>query len=135
MRILHTMLRVGDLQRSIDFYTRVLGMTLLRKSENSEYKYTLAFVGYGDEKDEAVIELTYNWGVSEYELGSAYGHIALEADDIYGTCDALRAAGAKITREPGPVKGGTTVIAFVEDPDGYKIELIEEKDAGRGLGN
>ena len=135
MRILHTMLRVGDLQRSIDFYTRVLGMKLLRKSENSEYKYTLAFVGYGDEKDEAVIELTYNWGVSEYELGSAYGHIALEADDIYATCEALRAAGAKITREPGPVKGGTTVIAFVEDPDGYKIELIEEKDAGKGLGN
>ncbi|MFM5602453.1 lactoylglutathione lyase [Aeromonas caviae] len=134
MRILHTMLRVGDLQRSIDFYTRVLGMTLLRKSENSEYKYTLAFVGYGDEKDESVIELTYNWGVSEYELGSAYGHIALEADDIYATCEALRAAGAKITREPGPVKGGTTVIAFVEDPDGYKIELIAKKDAGNGLG-
>ena len=128
------MLRVGDLQRSIDFYTRVLGMTLLRKNENNEYKYTLAFVGYGDEKDEAVIELTYNWGVSEYELGSAYGHIALEADDIYGTCDALRAAGAKITREPGPVKGGTTVIAFVEDPDGYKIELIAKKDTGTGLG-
>lgn len=135
MRILHTMLRVGDLQRSIDFYTRVLGMKLLRKSENSEYKYILAFVGYGDEKDEAVIELTYNWGVSEYELGSAYGHIALEADDIYATCDALRAAGAKITREPGPVKGGTTVIAFVEDPDGYKIELIAKKDAGSGLGD
>ncbi|MGL5497721.1 MAG: lactoylglutathione lyase [Aeromonas sobria] len=135
MRILHTMLRVGDLQRSIDFYTRVLGMKLLRKSENSEYKYTLAFIGYGDEKDEAVIELTYNWGVSEYELGSAYGHIALEADDIYATCDALRAAGAKITREPGPVKGGTTVIAFVEDPDGYKIELIAKKDAGTGLGD
>ncbi|HDO1323320.1 lactoylglutathione lyase [Aeromonas veronii] len=135
MRILHTMLRVGDLQRSIDFYTRVLGMKLLRKSENSEYKYTLAFVGYGDEKDEAVIELTYNWGVSEYERGSAYGHIALEADDIYATCDALRAAGAKITREPGPVKGGTTVIAFVEDPDGYKIELIAKKDAGTGLGD
>ncbi|HDX8372607.1 TPA: lactoylglutathione lyase [Aeromonas dhakensis] len=134
MRILHTMLRVGDLQRSIDFYTRVLGMKLLRKSENSEYKYTLAFVGYGDEKDEAIIELTYNWGVSEYELGSAYGHIALEADDIYATCEALRAAGAKITREPGPVKGGTTVIAFVEDPDGYKIELIAKKDAGSGLG-
>ena len=135
MRILHTMLRVGDLQRSIDFYTRVLGMKLLRKSENSEYKYTLAFVGYGDEKDEAVIELTYNWGVSEYELGSAYGHIALEADDIYATCEALRAAGAKITREPGPVKGGTTVIAFGEDPDGYKIELIAKKDAGTGLGD
>lgn len=135
MRILHTMLRVGDLQRSIDFYTRVLGMKLLRKSENSEYKYTLAFVGYGDEKEDAVIELTYNWGVSEYELGSAYGHIALEADDIHATCDALRAAGAKITREPGPVKGGTTVIAFVEDPDGYKIELIAKKDAGTGLGD
>ncbi|MFH7524964.1 lactoylglutathione lyase [Aeromonas sp. A5] len=135
MRILHTMLRVGDLQRSIDFYTRVLGMKLLRQSENSEYKYTLAFVGYGNEKDEAVIELTYNWGVSEYELGTAYGHIALEADDIYATCDALRAAGAKITREPGPVKGGTTVIAFVEDPDGYKIELIAKKDAGMGLGD
>lgn len=135
MRILHTMLRVGDLQRSIDFYTRVLGMKLLRQSENSEYKYTLAFVGYGDEKDEAVIELTYNWGASEYELGTAYGHIALEADDIYATCDALRAAGAKITREPGPVKGGTTVIAFVEDPDGYKIELIAKKDAGMGLGD
>ncbi|MEL3918542.1 lactoylglutathione lyase [Aeromonas enteropelogenes] len=135
MRILHTMLRVGDLQRSIDFYTRVLGMKLLRQSENSEYKYTLAFVGYGDEKDEAVIELTYNWGVSEYELGTAYGHIALEADDIYATCDALRAAGAKITREPGPVKGGTTVIAFVEDPDGYKIELIAKKDAAMGLGD
>ena len=134
MRILHTMLRVGDLQRSIDFYTRVLGMKLLRKSENSEYKYTLAFVGYGDEKDEAVIELTYNWGVSEYELGSAYGHIALEADDIYATCEALRAAGAKITRAPGPGKGGTTVIAFVEDPDGYKIEMIAKKDAGNGLG-
>lgn len=135
MRILHTMVRVGDLQRSIDFYTRVLGMKLLRQSENSEYKYTLAFVGYGDEKDEAVIELTYNWGVSEYELGTAYGHIALEADDIYATCDALRAAGAKITREPGSVKGGTTVIAFVEDPDGYKIELIAKKDAGMGLGD
>ena len=134
MRILHTMLRVGDLQRSIDFYTRVLGMTLLRKSENSEYKYTLAFVGYGDEKDEAVIELTYNWGVSEYELGSAYGHIALEADDIYATCEALRAAGAKITREPGPVKGGTTVIAFVTDPDGYKIELIQRAEGAGGQG-
>ena len=134
MRILHTMLRVGDLQRSIDFYTRVLGMTLLRKSENSEYKYTLAFVGYGDEKDEAVIELTYNWGVSEYELGSAYGHIALEADDIYATCEALRAAGAKITRDPAPVKGGTTVIAFVEDPDGYLIVRSAKKDAGNGLG-
>ena len=135
MRLLHTMLRVGDLQRSVDFYTNVLGMKLLRTSENPEYKYSLAFVGYGPETDEAVIELTYNWGVDSYELGTAYGHIALEADDIYATCEALRAAGAKITREPGPVKGGTTVIAFVEDPDGYKIELIAKKDAGTGLGD
>ena len=134
MRLLHTMLRVGDMDRSIAFYTEVLGMTLLRRKDYPDGQFTLAFVGYGDEKDEAVIELTYNWGVSEYELGSAYGHIALEADDIYGTCDALRAAGAKITREPGPVKGGTTVIAFVEDPDGYKIELIAKKDTGTGLG-
>jgi lactoylglutathione lyase len=134
MRILHTMLRVGNLDRSIKFYTEVLGMKLLRQSDNEEYKYSLAFVGYGEETDEAVIELTYNWGVESYELGTAYGHIALEAEDIYATCDALRAAGAKITREPGPVKGGTTVIAFVEDPDGYKIELINKKDAGKGLG-
>ena len=101
MRILHTMLRVGDLQRSLDFYTRILGMKLLRQSENTEYKYTLAFVGYGDEKDEAVIELTYNWGVSEYELGNAYGHIALEAEDIYATCEAIRAAGGTITSRTG----------------------------------
>jgi lactoylglutathione lyase len=134
MRILHTMLRVGNLERSIKFYTEVLGMKLLRQSDNEEYKYSLAFVGYGEETDEAVIELTYNWGVESYEPGTAYGHIALEAEDIYATCDALRAAGAKITREPGPVKGGTTVIAFVEDPDGYKIELINKKDAGKGLG-
>ena len=134
MRILHTMLRVGNLERSIKFYTEVLGMKLLRQSDNEEYKYSLAFVGYGEETDEAVIELTYTWGVESYELGTAYGHIALEAEDIYATCDALRAAGAKITREPGPVKGGTTVIAFVEDPDGYKIELINKKDAGKGLG-
>ena len=134
MRILHTMLRVGNLERSIKFYTEVLGMKLLRQSDNEEYKYSLAFVGYGEETDEAVIELTYNWDVESYELGTAYGHIALEAEDIYATCDALRAAGAKITREPGPVKGGTTVIAFVEDPDGYKIELINKKDAGKGLG-
>ena len=134
MRILHTMLRVGNLERSIKFYTEVLGMKLLRQSDNEEYKYSLAFVGYGEETDEAVIELTYNWGVESYELGTAYGHIALEAEDIYATCDALRAAGAKITREPGPVKGGTMVIAFVEDPDGYKIELINKKDAGKGLG-
>ena len=127
MRLLHTMLRVGNLQRSIEFYTNVLGMKLLRQSDNTEYKYSLAFVGYGEESEQAVIELTYNWGVESYELGTAFGHLALEAEDIYATCEALRAAGAKITREPGPVKGGTTVIAFVEDPDGYKIELLTAK--------
>jgi len=135
MRLLHTMLRVGDLQRSIDFYTNVLGMKLLRTSENPEYKYSLAFVGYGPETDEAVIELTYNWGVDSYELGTAYGHIALEVDNAAAACERIRKNGGNVTREAGPVKGGTTVIAFVEDPDGYKIELIEAKDAGRGLGN
>jgi lactoylglutathione lyase len=125
MRIMHTMLRVGDLERSIDFYTRVLGMQLLRKSDNTEYKYTLAFVGYGDEKDNAVLELTYNWGVSEYDLGDAYGHIALQVDDIYQAAEAIRDGGGVISREPGPVKGGKTVIAFVRDPDGYAIELIQ----------
>ncbi len=134
MRLLHTMLRVGNLDRSIAFYTDVLGMNLIRKSENEQYKYTLAFVGYGTEKEGAVIELTYNWGVEEYNLGSAYGHIALETDDIYATCEAIRNKGGSITREPGPVKGGTTVIAFVKDPDGYSIELINKKDAGQGLG-
>ena len=124
MRILHTMLRVGDLQRSLDFYTRILGMKLLRQSENAEYKYTLAFVGYGDEKDEAVIELTHNWGVSGYELGNGYGHIALEVDDVYKACEDIRARGGKITREPGPMKHGSSILAFVEDPDGYKIELL-----------
>ena len=135
MRLLHTMLRVGDLQRSIDFYTNVLGMKLLRTSENPEYKYSLAFVGYGPETDEAVIELTYNWGVDSYDLGNAYGHIALEVDNAAEACERIRSNGGNVTREAGPVKGGTTVIAFVEDPDGYKIELIEAKDAGRGLGN
>ena len=125
MRIMHAMLRVGDLDRSIDFYTRVLGMQLLRKSDNPEYKYTLAFVGYGDEKDNAVLELTYNWGVSEYDLGDAYGHIALQVDDIYQAAEAIRDGGGVISREPGPVKGGKTVIAFVRDPDGYAIELIQ----------
>lgn len=134
MRILHTMLRVGDLQRSIDFYTKVLGMTLLRTSENPEYKYTLAFVGYGTNPDHAELELTYNWGVDKYEMGSAYGHIAISADDIYKTCDKVRAAGGNITREPGPVKGGTTVIAFITDPDGYKVELIERADHAGGSG-
>lgn len=135
MRILHTMLRVGDLERSIKFYTEVLGMKLLRISENAEYKYTLAFVGYGDESENAVIELTYNWGVDKYDLGTAYGHIALGVDDIYATIEAIRAAGGKITREPGPVLGGKTVIAFAEDPDGYKIEFIANKEAQAALGN
>eukprot|EP01036_Dinobryon_divergens_P007003 gene7003-9313_t len=141
MRILHTMLRVGDLQRSIDFYTKVLGMTLLRTSENAEYKYTLAFVGYGTNPDHAELELTYNWGVDKYELGTAYGHIAISADDIVAACDAARANGGNVTREPGPVKGGSTVIAFITDPDGYKIEagrmedppgLLVAKPAGAG---
>ncbi|MGB2078174.1 MAG: lactoylglutathione lyase [Vibrio sp.] len=132
-RLLHTMLRVGDLDKSIEFYTKVLGMDLLRKSENTEYKYTLAFVGYGDESEGAVIELTYNWGTTEYDLGTGYGHIALGFDDIYATCDDLKAAGANVTREPGPVLGGSTHIAFVEDPDGYKIELIQRSQMSEGL--
>ncbi len=135
MRLLHTMLRVGNLQQSIDFYTRVLGMRLLRESENTEYHYNLAFVGYTDESTGAVIELTYNWGVDKYDLGNAYGHIALGVDDVAATCNRIRNDGGKVTREAGPVKGGTTIIAFVEDPDGYKIELIENKHAERGLGN
>ena len=129
MRLLHTMLRVGDLQRSIDFYTKVLGMNLLRTTERPEQKYSLAFVGYGTNPDHAEIELTYNHGVSAYEMGSAFGHMALGVPDVYGACDRIRAAGGNITREPGPVKGGNTVIAFVTDPDGYKIELIERKEA------
>lgn len=135
MRILHTMLRVTDLERSIKFYTEVLGMRLLRTSENPQYKYTLAFLGYGDESETAVLELTYNWGVDFYELGTAYGHIAIGVDDIYATVDAVRNAGGKVTREAGPVLGGTTVIAFVEDPDGYKIEFIANRDAQKALGN
>jgi lactoylglutathione lyase len=134
MRILHTMLRVGDLQRSIDFYTKVLGMKLLRTSDNPEYKYTLAFVGYGSNPEHAELELTYNYGVTSYEQGTAYGHLALSAEDIYAACEAVRANGGVISREPGPVKGGTTVIAFVTDPDGYKIELIERKNDGAGSG-
>jgi lactoylglutathione lyase len=125
---LHTMLRVGDLDRSVDFYTRLLGMQELRRNDVPDGKYTLVFVGYAPESTGAgVIELTYNYGTENYEMGTAFGHIAIGVPDIYATCDALRAAGAKITREPGPVKFGTTVIAFVEDPDGYKIELIERK--------
>jgi lactoylglutathione lyase len=134
MRILHTMLRVGDLQRSIDFYTKVLGMKLLRKSDNPEYKYTLAFLGYGSNPEHAELELTYNYGVDKYEMGTAYGHIAISADDIIQACAQVRANGGNVTREPGPVKGGTTVIAFITDPDGYKVELIERKDQAAGTG-
>ncbi len=128
------MLRVGDLQRSIDFYTRVLGMQLLRTSENPEYKYSLAFVGYEGNPAQAEIELTYNWGTDKYELGTAYGHIALGVPDAYAACEKIRAAGGNVTREPGPVKGGTTVIAFVTDPDGYKIELIQRANEAGGAG-
>jgi lactoylglutathione lyase len=127
MRILHTMLRVGDLQRSVKFYTEVLGMKLLRTTDRPEQKYSLAFVGYGAEESSAVLELTYNYGVARYDLGSAFGHIALELGDVGKACERVRAMGGKVTREPGPVKGGTTVIAFVEDPDGYKIEFIERR--------
>ena len=134
MRILHTMLRVGDLQRSIDFYTAVLGMKLLRTNDNPEYQYTLAFVGYGSNPDHAELELTYNYGVHSYEMGTAYGHLAISADDIYKACEAVKANGGNVTREPGPVKGGNTVIAFVTDPDGYKIELIERQFDGQGAG-
>ena len=135
MRILHTMLRVGNLQRSIDFYTKVLGMKLLRTSDNPAYKYTLAFVGYGNNPDHAELELTYNYGVEHYEMGTAYGHIAIAVDNAAQACAEVKAQGGNVTREAGPVKGGSTVIAFVQDPDGYKIELIERKDnaAGGGL--
>jgi lactoylglutathione lyase len=125
MRLLHTMLRVGDLQRSIDFYTQAMGMQLLRMTKRPEQNYDLAFVGYGSNPDHAEIELTYNYGVSSYDLGTAYGHIAIGVPDVVATCNAIRQAGGTITREPGPVKGGSTFIAFVQDPDGYKIELIQ----------
>lgn len=128
MRILHTMLRVGDLQRSIDFYTKVLGMQVLRIKENTEYKYTLAFLGYGSNPDHAELELTYNHGTDQYEMGTAYGHIAISVDDAYKACEDVKAAGGNVTREAGPVKGGNSVIAFVTDPDGYKVEFIERKD-------
>ena len=135
MRILHTMLRVGNLQRSIDFYTQVLGMQFLRQSENPEYKYSLAFLGFdGGNPGQAEIELTYNWGVESYDMGSAYGHIAIGVPDAYAACERIRAAGGNITREPGPVKGGSTVIAFVTDPDGYKIELIQRQHSETGAG-
>jgi lactoylglutathione lyase len=129
MRILHTMLRVGDLDRSLAFYCDVLGMTLLRRKDYPGGEFTLAFVGYGDEADHTVLELTHNWGVNQYELGNAYGHVALGVENIYGACEAIRELGGKVTREPGPMKHGSTVIAFVEDPDGYKIELIQLRAA------
>ena len=133
MRILHTMLRVGNLQRSIDFYTQVLGMQLLRQSENPEYKYSLAFLGFdGGNPGQAEIELTYNWGVERYDLGSAYGHFAIGVPEAYAACERIRACGGNITREPGPVKGGSTVVAFVTDPDGYKIELIQQQHSETG---
>lgn len=127
MRLLHTMLRVGDMKRAVDFYTQVLGMKVLRTTDRPEQKYSLAFVGYDDESRASVLELTYNYGVDRYDLGSAYGHIAVEVDDVAKSCEAVRARGGKVTREAGPVKGGTTVIAFVEDPDGYKIEFIQRR--------
>ena len=127
MRILHTMLRVGDLKRSVEFYTDVLGMRLLRQSDYPDGRFTLAFVGYGNESEEAVLELTHNWDTDNYDLGSGYGHIAVEVDDAYKACEAVKARRGKVTREAGPMKHGTTVIAFVEDPDGYKIEFIQKK--------
>ncbi|MCM0591822.1 MAG: lactoylglutathione lyase [Gloeotrichia echinulata IR180] len=127
MRVLHTMLRVGNLEESLKFYCEVLGMKLLRRKDYPGGEFTLAFVGYGDESENAVIELTYNWGVEKYELGTGYGHIALGVDDIYATCEQIKNHGAKVTREPGPMKHGSTVIAFIEDPDGYKVELIQVK--------
>lgn len=124
MRLLHTMIRVGDLDRSLHFYTDILGMKLLRRRDYPEGKFTLAFVGYGDESDSSVIELTYNWGIDKYELGNAFGHLAIGVEDVYAAAERIRAAGGKIVREPGPMKGGSTVLAFVEDPDGYRIELL-----------
>jgi len=129
MRLLHTMIRVGDLQRSVKFYTETLGMKLLRTTDRPEQKYSLAFVGYDTEDKASVIELTYNYGVDKYDQGSAFGHLAIEVPDVAKACSDVRAQGGKVTREAGPVKGGTTVIAFVEDPDGYKIEFIERKRA------
>ncbi len=128
MKFLHTMLRVGNMQRAIDFYTQVLGMQLLRTTDNPDYKYTLAFVGYGRNPEHAEIELTYNWGVDSYERGTAFGHIALGVADVYAACERIKTAGGNVTREAGPVKGGSSVIAFVTDPDGYKIELIQRAE-------
>jgi len=129
MRILHTMLRVGDLQRSLDFYTNVLGMRVLRKKDYPDGRFTLAFVGYGDESEAAVLELTHNWDTKAYEIGTGYGHVAVEVDDAHKACEQVRKRGGKVTREAGPMKHGTTVIAFVEDPDGYKIEFIQRSRA------
>lgn len=134
MRILHTMIRVGDLKRSIDFYTQVMGMRLLRTAENPVYQYSLAFVGYGDESEGAVIELTDNWSTTHYDHGNGFGHIAIGVDDVAKMCSDIKLAGGKVTREAGPVKGGTTIIAFVEDPDGYKLELIQNNQADKALG-
>jgi lactoylglutathione lyase len=130
MRVLHTMIRVGDLDRSIKFYTDVLGMKLLRRKDYPDGKFTLAFVGYGPETEHAVVELTYNWGTDKYDLGNAFGHIALEVDDAYKACEDIKQRGGKVTREAGPMKHGSTVIAFVEDPNGYKIELIQRGTQG-----
>jgi len=130
MRVLHTMIRVGDLERSLKFYTDVLGMKLLRQKDYPDGKFTLAFVGYGPESEHAVIELTYNWGTSKYDLGNGFGHVALEVDDAYKACEEIKKRGGKVTREAGPMKHGSTVIAFVEDPDGYKIELIQRGTQG-----
>ena len=127
MRMLHTMLRVGNMERSVKFYTEVLGMKLLRTTDRPEQKYSLAFVGYGSEDAHAVVELTYNYGVDKYDMGNAFGHLAIEVPDAYKACEAVKAKGGVVSREAGPVKGGRTVIAFVQDPDGYKIELIERK--------
>ncbi|SFM55336.1 lactoylglutathione lyase [Nitrosomonas communis] len=128
MRILHTMLRVGNLEKSIHFYTKIMGMKVLRQKEYPDGKFTLAFVGYQNESENAVLELTYNWGVEKYELGTAFGHIAIEVDDAYEMCEKVKNLGGKVTREAGPMKHGSTVIAFIEDPDGYKIEFIQRKD-------
>ncbi|CAE6485063.1 glyoxalase I, Ni-dependent [Nitrosomonas nitrosa] len=128
MRILHTMLRVGNLEKSIDFYTKILGMKVLRQKEYPDGKFTLVFVGYQSESEGAVLELTYNWGVDKYDLGSAFGHIAIEVDDAYKACENVKKLGGRVTREAGPMKHGATVIAFVEDPDGYKIEFIQKKE-------
>ena len=127
MRLLHTMLRVGNLEESLKFYCEVLEMKLLRRKDYQAGEFTLAFVGYGEESDHSVLELTHNWGVEKYDLGNAYGHIALGVDDIYATCETIKQLGGKVVREPGPMKHGSTVIAFVEDPDGYKVELIQLK--------